>query len=134
MKVISAVIPCYNSEAYMEKAINTLLSGGEDMEIIVVDDCSTDATRLLLDDYAKRDSRICVLSTERNSGASAARCKGLAVARGEYITEVDADDWLATDAIAIAAEEAAKNLNKDLSKKQRKEKKYKIINKIKSIF
>lgn len=112
--LITILTPAYNAERFICRCLDSLTAQTyPHIEIIVVDDCSTDATRLLLDDYAKRDSRICVLSTKRNSGASAARCKGLAVARGEYITEVDADDWLAPDAIAIAAEEAAKSTQAD---------------------
>ena len=52
MKILSFGVPCYNSEAYMEKCINSLLVGGEDVEIIIVDDGSKDNTAAIADDYA----------------------------------------------------------------------------------
>lgn len=94
MKVISAVIPCYNSEAYMEKAINTLLSGGEDMEIIIVDDGSTDRTLEIAKRYEAEYPGIVRAVHKENGGHGDAVMAGLACAEGLYLKVVDSDDWV----------------------------------------
>ena len=112
--IVTILTPAYNAERFICRCLDSLLAQTyTNLQIIVIDDCSTDTTRLLANDYAQRDSRIIVMQTERNSGASAARNTGLAAAKGEYITEVDADDWLAPDAIEKAMAEAAENTETD---------------------
>ena len=54
MKLLSITVPCYNSEKYMRKCIDSLLPGGEDVEILIVDDGSTDATAAIADEYAEK--------------------------------------------------------------------------------
>ena len=106
--IVTILTPAYNAERFICRCLDSLLAQTyTNLQIIVIDDCSTDTTHLLANDYAQRDSRIILMQTERNSGASAARNTGLAAAKGEYITEVDADDWLAPDAIEKAMAEAA---------------------------
>lgn len=70
-----------------------------DIQIICIDDCSTDQSPQILADYARRDTRITLLRTPHNSGHAAARNLGLQIATGEFTTFVDSDDWLAPDAL-----------------------------------
>ncbi len=74
MKLLSVAIPCYNSEAYMEHCIQTLLSGGEEVEIIIVDDGSArDRTPEIADEYARRYPTICKAVHQENGGHGGSR-------------------------------------------------------------
>lgn len=91
---ISIIMPAYNAAAYLREALNSILEQEHtDWEAICVDDGSTDATGLVLDEYAARDLRIKVIHLG-NQGVSAARNAGLVLATGDYITFCDADDAL----------------------------------------
>ena len=93
-KLISVIIPVYNVEKYLEKCLNSVINQTyKNLEIIVIDDGSTDNSGKICDEYAKKDSRIIVIHTE-NGGVSSARNKGLEVAKGEYIGFVDSDDYI----------------------------------------
>lgn len=94
MKLLSAAIPCYNSAAYMEKAIESLLKGGEDVEIIIVNDGSTDATAQIADQYALKYPNIIKVVHQENGGHGCAVNTGLANATGLYYKVVDSDDWV----------------------------------------
>ena len=72
MKLLSIAIPCYNSEAYMEKCINSLLLGGEEVEILVVDDGSSDRTAQIADEYAEKYPTIVRALHQENGGHGAA--------------------------------------------------------------
>ena len=97
---ISIIIPVYNVEDYLPQCIDSILiQSYKNIEIILVDDGSTDASGRICDDYAKSDNRICVIHT-KNGGQSRARNIGIDSAKGEYITFVDADDTITTDYIA----------------------------------
>lgn len=92
--LISIIVPVYNVEKYICKCIDSIVNQTlKEIEIILIDDGSTDNCPKILDEYAKRDKRIRVFH-QRNSGQSSARNKGLDVASGEYIGFVDADDWI----------------------------------------
>lgn len=95
MKLLSVAIPCYNSEAYMEHCINSLLPGGEDVEIIIVDDGSTkDNTAAIADRYAEEYPTIVKAIHQENGGHGEAVNTGLKNATGLYFKVVDSDDWV----------------------------------------
>ena len=97
MPKISIIIPVYNTEKYLVKCIDSLLYQSlEDIEIICVNDGSTDNSQKILDDYAKKDKRIKVIH-QKNKKQGAARNKGMEIATGEYIGYGDSDDWVDFD-------------------------------------
>lgn len=94
MKLMSFAVPCYNSEEYMQKCIESLLKGGEDVEIIVVNDGSHDNTREIAEDYVRRYPSIVKAVHKENGGHGSGVNKGLELASGLYYKVVDSDDWL----------------------------------------
>ncbi len=94
MKLLSIAIPSYNSEAYMKKCIESLLPGGEDVEIIIVDDGSTDRTGAIADEYEMMYPNIVRAIHQENGGHGAAVNTGLEHASGLYFKVVDSDDWV----------------------------------------
>ena len=91
--LISIIVPVYNSEEYLGKCLDCLiLQTYDNLEIICINDGSEDGSRNLLKKYAQKDSRIKVINQE-NSGQSHARNVGLDIAKGEYISFIDSDDW-----------------------------------------
>ena len=98
MKLLSVAIPCYNSEAYMSKCINSLLIGGEEVEIIIVDDGSSDRTAEIADDYAEKYPTIVKAIHQENGGHGQAVNTGIKNATGLYFKVVDSDDWVNQDA------------------------------------
>ena len=98
MKLLSVAIPCYNSEAYMSKCINSLLIGGEEVEIIIVDDGSSDRTAEIADDYAAKYPTIVKAIHQENGGHGQAVNTGIRNATGLYFKVVDSDDWVNQDA------------------------------------
>ena len=99
MKYISFAIPCYNSEAYMEKAINSILVGGEDVEIIVVNDGSKEGTQEIAERYQEKYPTIVKAVAKPNGGHGDAVNCGLAHATGKYFKVVDSDAWVDEDAL-----------------------------------
>lgn len=92
--VISVIIPVYNVQTYVAQCIDSILSQNyEKLEIILVDDGSTDHSGEICDGYAERDDRIVVIH-QKNGGAAAAKNTGLRAATGEYLSFVDSDDYL----------------------------------------
>lgn len=99
MKLLSIAIPCYNSEKYMRKCIDSLLPGGEDVEILIVDDGSTkDKTAEIADEYAAQFPTIVKAIHKENGGHGSAVNTGIAHATGLYFKVVDSDDWVKEDA------------------------------------
>lgn len=91
--IVSVIMPAYNAEAYVQKAIASVLAQTMDTwELIVVDDCSTDATYEKAEAVSRGDARIQVLRNEVNSGVSKTRNRGIDLARGRYIAFLDSDD------------------------------------------
>ena len=99
MKLLSIAIPCYNSAAYMRHCIETLLTGGEEVEILIVDDGSTkDNTAEIADEYAEKYPTICRAIHQENGGHGEAVNAGLRNATGIYYKVVDSDDWVNEEA------------------------------------
>ena len=99
MKLLSVAIPCYNSEQYMRHCIDTLLSGGEEVEILIVDDGSKkDKTAEIADWYEKEYPTICRAIHQENGGHGEAVNTGLKNATGIYFKVVDSDDWVNEEA------------------------------------
>lgn len=98
MKVLSIIVSCYNSEDYLERCVNSLLLGGSEVEILLVDDGSTDATPAIIDHYARQFPHVVKAIHQENGGPGAAINTGLEAASGLYTKIVDSDDWL--DAVA----------------------------------
>ncbi len=94
---ISIITPAYNAEKYLIETIKSVQKQTfKDWELIIVDDCSTDNTNVIANDYAKKDPRIKVFKAPKNGGVAAARNIGLENATGDYIAFVDSDDlWKA---------------------------------------
>ena len=98
---VSVIIPVYNVERYLRQCLDSVVNQTlRDIEVICVDDGSTDASPAILASYAARDSRLVVLS-QSCSGAGAARNLGMSRARGRYIGFVDSDDFLAPDMLEL---------------------------------
>ena len=99
-KILSITVPCYNSSAYMRKCLDSLLAGGDDIEILIVDDGSTDEgkTAAIADDYQRRYPNVCRVIHQENKGHGGAVNTGLYAATGVYFKVVDSDDWVNQDA------------------------------------
>lgn len=99
MKYISFAIPCYNSQEYMAHAIESILPGGEDVEIIIVNDGSKDRTSEIAHEYMEKYPSIIKVVDKENGGHGDAVNAGLADAQGKYFKVVDSDDWVDTEAL-----------------------------------
>ena len=98
--LVSVLVAVYNSANYLPQCLDSLLRQTcQSVEVIAIDDCSTDDSLSILHDYAEKDARVKVLSLASNQGQAKARNAGLEIAQGEWIATVDSDDWLAPDAI-----------------------------------
>jgi len=105
---ISIIVPVYNVEEYLSSCVDSIMNQGElCLEIILVDDGSTDRSGEIAGQYANKDNRIKVIHRE-NGGASAARNTGLEIAQGEYIVFVDSDDWVKKDSLCALFREAVR--------------------------
>ncbi len=98
MKLLTFAIPCYNSEAYMENCINSLLPGGDDVEILVINDGSKDRTAEIADAYERKYPGIVRAIHQENGGHGEAVNAGIRNASGLYFKVVDSDDWVDLDA------------------------------------
>ena len=111
-KLITFAVPCYNSAAYMRHCIETLLSAGEQAEIILVDDGSVkDETPAICDEYAEKYPTIVKAIHQENGGHGEGVNQGIRNATGVYFKVVDSDDWLDTDALQQVLAELRAHLN-----------------------
>ena len=108
MKLLSVAIPSYNSESYMRNCIESLLPGGEEVEIIVVNDGSKDGTAAIADEYAAKYPTIVKAVHQENGGHGEAVNAGLRNATGLYYKVVDSDDWVNKEAYLKILETLAK--------------------------
>lgn len=100
---VSVVVAVYNMERYIRQCIDSVLNQTlREVQLILVDDVSTDGTPDILQEYAHKDFRVKVIQQENNGGAQLARNAGIAVAEGDYIMTLDHDDWLSPDALETA--------------------------------
>ncbi|MDR0920356.1 MAG: glycosyltransferase, partial [Oscillospiraceae bacterium] len=107
--LVSVIIPVYNVENYLERCLRSVLGQTlKNIEIICINDKSTDNSLRILKEFEREDKRIKVIDRKINGGASLARNDGLAVARGEYIGFVDSDDWIDPKTYEIAYRNAKK--------------------------
>ena len=91
---ISVIIPVYNVEKYLKRCLDSVINQTyKNLEIILVDDGSTDNSGKICDEYAKNDKRIIVIHKE-NGGVSVARNIGLDICTGDYVNFIDSDDWI----------------------------------------
>lgn len=103
MAKVTVLTPVYNAEAYLRQCLDSLREQTlVDCQFICIDDCSTDGSYVLLQEYARADQRFQVLQTPVNSGHAKARNLGLQFAQGEYIATLDADDWFESDTLERA--------------------------------
>ena len=94
VKLVSVILPVYNAESTVEASVRSLLSQTwPHIEVIAVDDASTDASAAVLQELARQDSRLRIVRSDRNRGAYPARNLGLAQAQGQFVTVADSDDW-----------------------------------------
>lgn len=99
MDLISIIVPVYNVEKYLEHCLNSIINQTyKNLEIILVNDGSTDNSLEICESFKQKDSRIKII-TKGNGGLSSARNEGLKIAKGNYISFVDSDDWIDADFI-----------------------------------
>lgn len=133
--LISVIIPVYNAEKYIEYCLKSVLDQTyKNLEIILIDDGSTDSSFEIIKYYQKKDKRIKILK-QTNKGAGAARNYGLAVAKGRYIGFVDSDDWIQLDMyeylIKIMKKENADIVACDyITTNRRKSKRYNLLERL----
>lgn len=94
MKIVSIITPSYNSSQYIRRTIDSIRSQTyQNWELIIIDDCSTDSSREVIQYYVDQDSRIKLICLEENSGAAVARNTGIEHAQGQFIAFLDSDDY-----------------------------------------
>ena len=102
---VSIIVPIYNAAVFLPQTIQSIRQQSyQDLEIILVNDCSTDNSLTIINDAANKDNRIIVVNKKVNEGEDYARFSGLEKATGDYIAFLDADDWLTKDAVKTLLE------------------------------
>ncbi len=118
---VSVIIPAYNVEKYIEQCLESVLNQTyKNLEVIIIDDCSTDNTYKILKEYARNDNRIRLYRQNKNGGASRARNTGMKYTTGDYLYFIDSDDWIDLNYISEMVKAAKKSdadiiINKNIS-------------------
>lgn len=113
--MISIIVPVYNTSQFLDRCLQSLVSQTyKDIEIILIDDCSTDNSADIIHVWEKKDNRIKAIYKDTNSGVSDSRNIGLKYAKGEYIGFVDSDDWIDTNMYQIMMK-SLKDNNADIA-------------------
>lgn len=95
---ISVIVPVYNVENYLRECLESIINQTlKEIEILCIDDCSTDNSYSILEEYAKKDNRIILIKNLENKGGGYNRNIGIKEARGEYISFIDSDDYVLKD-------------------------------------
>lgn len=109
---ISVIVPVYNVEQYLRQCLDSVINQTfKDLEIICVDDCSPDNSAEVLKEYAKKDSRIKIITLEQNGGLGNARNVGMKQASAEYVMFLDSDDWFELNACELVYNKIKQNNN-----------------------
>lgn len=108
-ELISIILPVYNAEKYIHRCLNSLEAQSYgNIEVIIIDDCSSDNTKSICEAYAERDPRFKIIQTPHNSGAGEARKQGIAVSTGSILGFIDGDDWMNPNFISVLYEKMLK--------------------------
>ena len=114
-KLVSVIIPCYNAEKYLRESVESIINQSyPNLEIICIDDCSTDSTLAILEELASRDARVKVLHNSRNMKIASSLNRGLEYSTGEYIARMDADDIALPKRIEKQVDYLEKNKETDI--------------------
>lgn len=110
MAKVSVIVPVYNVEEYLSSCLESIINQTyRDMEILCINDCSTDESMAVLKEYQQKDARIAILENEKNGGLAYTRNVGIKRASGEYILFVDSDDMIVPDLVESCIDVAAGN-------------------------
>ena len=106
---VSVIVPIYNSEKYLKKCIDSILNQSlKEIEVILVNDGSTDGGMRIMEEYSKNDPRVVILNL-KNGGPGKARNEGIKIAKGEYLSFVDSDDYIEMEFLERLYETAVHN-------------------------
>ncbi len=105
MSKITVLVAVYNTEKYLRKCLDSLAAQTlKDIQVVCINDCSTDHSQQIIEEYTQKDNRFQLINMPTNQGIACARNKGLEIANGEYITMLDSDDWFDAESLQRAYE------------------------------
>ncbi len=108
-ELVSIIVPIFNAERYIGNCLDSILSQNyKNIEVLLINDGSTDNSKKIIEDYKNRDSRINIINQE-NLGAPEARNKGIKLSKGKYLMFFDSDDILNEDSIELLVNSISKN-------------------------
>lgn len=100
--LVSVIIPVYNVEKYLRQCLDSVINQTyKNLEIICINDCTTDSSDKILEEYAKKDPRIIIKNNSQNLGLGLSRNEGIKIAKGDFVHCLDSDDWLELNAYEI---------------------------------
>ena len=114
MYLISIIIPVYNAEYFIDECFYSVLNKNNSIEIILIDDCSTDNTKKKLIEYTKKYNNIKTIYHKSNLGVSETRNSGMNIATGKYIIFLDSDDFICDNSLELLLEQINNNFNVDI--------------------